>query len=38
LRPGYPLRGEGAAALLSEWGFNAAVARFRAADALILDH
>jgi alpha-methylacyl-CoA racemase len=36
---GAPRRGEGAAVLLSEWGFDAiAIARFRAAGALILDH
>jgi len=36
---GAPQRGEGAAALLSEWGFDAgAIARFRAAGAHILDH
>ena len=35
---GAPLPGEGAAALLSEWGFDSsAIARFRAAGALILD-
>jgi alpha-methylacyl-CoA racemase len=36
---GAPERGGGAAALLSEWGFDAtAIARFRATGALILDH
>jgi alpha-methylacyl-CoA racemase len=36
---GAPRRGEGAAALLAEWGFDAsAIARFRAAGAHILDH
>jgi alpha-methylacyl-CoA racemase len=36
---GAPERGEGAAVLLSEWGFNAAaIARFRATGAHILDH
>jgi alpha-methylacyl-CoA racemase len=35
---GAPERGEGAATLLSEWGFDAAaIARFRTAGALILD-